>query len=144
MTQKSNPLVRLLEVTIEGRMSSFIMNFFLIPAFILLVLFLPPISIYDRFLSFGYTKFGYAGGSLQNPSDGMEIDFLPEGIKEPVRASLTSVSRSSFLEGSAGNSLVTAAENIPPNLIMRSPFYRIQARGTMPEAVVLTVPLPGE
>jgi hypothetical protein len=144
MTQKTNPLVQLLEVTIEGRMSSFIMNFFLIPAFLAMVLLLPPISIYDRLVSIGYTRIGYEGGSLQNARDGMEVHFLPEGVGQPFRASLSAISRSSFLEGSAGNSLVVAAETIPPNLIMRSPFYRIQWRGSMPEAVLLIVPIPRE
>ena len=81
---------------------------------------------------------------IQSSSEGMEINFLPEGVKQPFRVKLSAISRSSFLEGSAGNSLLTAAETIPPNLILRSPFYRIQARGDLPEAVVLVVPIPRE
>ena len=143
MTQK-NPVVYYIESFIEGSLGSFVVNFFLIPTLFILILFLPPISLGDWILSIGYEEIGINGGSMQDPS-GLEVNFLPEGVKESFRAKLSVVPRSSFLEGTT-SSLITAAESIPPNLIMKSPYYRIQLqwRNTAPDKVLLIVPLPRE
>ncbi|MCL4300388.1 MAG: cellulase family glycosylhydrolase [Anaerolineae bacterium] len=140
---KSNPLVQSFESVLESRVGGVVINFVLIPLLILSALLLPPISLADRLLSIGYESIGRDGGAVQDP-DGTQITFLPEGVKRSFRVKLEQIPRSLFLEGSAGNSLLTAAESIPPNLVMKSPFYRIQVKGTSPEAVVLTVPIPNE
>ncbi len=143
MQQKSNPLVYFIESIVEGSLGSFLITFILIPMLIIMVLLLPPISLADFILNIGYEKIGLQGGSIKEP-DGMEVNFLPEGVKESFRAKLDTVPRSSFLAGSAGNSLLAAAESIPPNLIMKSPYYRVQWRGREPEDVLLVVPIPRE
>jgi spore germination protein YaaH len=140
MKNSPNPLIHLLEMLIEGRFASFLINLILIPMLILIVLLLPPISLADRLMSIGYTRIGSAGGSLSE--QGMEVNFLPEGVIESFHARLDIIPRSDFLEGSAGNSLLTAAESIPPNLIMISPYYRIQTRGKPSDASLLVVPMP--
>ncbi|MBI1880048.1 MAG: hypothetical protein HYR94_17825 [Chloroflexi bacterium] len=140
---KSNPLVQSFESVLESRVGGVVINFVLIPLLILSALLLPPISLADRLFSIGYEGIGRDGGAIQDP-DGTQITFLPEGVKRSFRVKLDAVPRSLFLEGSAGNSLLTAAESIPPNLVMKSPFYRIQVKGTSPEKVVLTVPIPNE
>jgi spore germination protein YaaH len=142
MVQKS-PLTYFIESILEGPAGSFAVNFLLIPVLIALVLLLPPVSLADRLLSIGYTKIGLNGGSLAD-SSGIEVSFLPQGVTESFRAKLDVIPRSAFLEGSAGNRLLTAAESIPPNLIMKSPYYRIQLQwgATAPAEVLLIVPLP--
>lgn len=140
---KSNPLVQSFESVLESRVGGVVINFVLIPLLILSALLLPPISLADRLLSIGYESIGREGGAIQDP-DGTQVTFLPEGVSRSFRVKLEVIPRSLFLEGSAGNSLLTAAESIPPNLVMKSPFYRIQVKGTSPEAVVLTVPIPNE
>ena len=120
-----------------------VVNFILIPLLVLSALLLPPVSLADRVLSIGYESIGRDGGAIQDP-DGTQIAFLQEGVKRSFRVKLTAVPRSLFLEGAAGNSLLTAAESIPPNLIMKSPLYRVQRKGASPEAVVLTIPIPNE
>ncbi len=141
--QNVNPLFQSFELIVESRLGGVVVNFVLIPLLVLSALLLPPISLADRLLSVGYERIGRDGGAIQDP-DGTQITFLPEGISRSFRVKLTAVPRSLFLEGAAGNTLLTAAESIPPNLIMKSPYYRIQRKGTMPEQVVLTVPIPNE
>ena len=140
MKQKTNPLVYFFESFIEGRWSSVLVNFIVIPLLILFVLLLPPISLADRVMSFGYTKINSNGGSLSE--QGVEVNFQPQGVVESFRARLDVIPRSDFLEGSAGRDLIIAAESLPPNLIMKSPYYRIQWRGNPADSVLLRVPLP--
>lgn len=138
-----NPLVHSFELVLESRLGGIVINFVLIPLLVLSAILLPPISLADRVLSIGYDRIGREGGVIQDP-DGTQITFLPEGMKRSVRVKLSAMPRSLFLEGSAGNSLLSAAESIPPNLVMKSPYYRIQHKGGIPEAVVLTIPIPNE
>jgi hypothetical protein len=112
-SNKPNPLVYLLEQIIEGRWSGLFLTLIILPVLALAVLLLPPISIGERLLSLGYTKIERSGGSLTTP-DGMEVNFLPEGLIESFRVKLDAIPRTDFLKGSAGNSLVAAAESIPP------------------------------
>jgi hypothetical protein len=143
MLEKPNPLLYIIESIIEGPLGSFLVNFLLIPALIILVLLLPPVSLADRLLSIGYTRIGPQGGSIQSP-DGIEVNFLPEGVKQSFRAKLDVVPRSSFLTGSPERNLLAAAESIPPNLILKSPFYQIKWRGKSPDAILFVVPIPRE
>jgi len=141
--QSANPLVQSFELMLESRLGGVVINFILIPLLVFSALLLPPVSLADRLLSIGYERIGRDGGAIQDP-DGTQITFLPEGVDRSFRVKLNAVPRSLFLEGAAGNSLLTAAESIPPNLIMKSPFYRIQRKGVTPGAVVLTMPIPNE
>ena len=139
----TNPLIHSFELVLESRLGGIVINFVLIPLLILSAILLPPISLADRMFSIGYERIGRDGGVIEDP-DGTQITFLPEGIKRTVRVKLSAVPRSLFLEGSAGNNLLAAAESIPPNLVMKSPFYRIQHKGGTPEAVFLRIPIPNE
>ncbi|MCB0208428.1 MAG: cellulase family glycosylhydrolase [Anaerolineae bacterium] len=138
---KPNPFVYFLESVVEGKLGGCLVNV-LVLLMVGMVLLLPPISLGDRLMSIGYTRIGVQGGSIEE--QGFEVNFLPEGVTRSFRVSLDVIPRSSFLEGSAGNSLINAAESIPPYLVMRSPYYEINQRGADPEAVLLVVPLPGE
>jgi spore germination protein YaaH len=140
---RSNPLIQSFELILESRLGGVVINFVLIPVLVLSALLLPPVSLADRLLSIGYDSIGRDGGAIQDP-DGTQITFLPEGVSRKFRIKLNAIPRSLFLEGAAGNSLLTAAESIPPNLIMKSPFYQVQRKGTSPEKVMLTIPIPNE
>jgi len=106
-------------------------------------LFLPPLSLVDRVQSIGYQRIGEAGGAIQDP-DGTRLTFFPEGVSGTFRVKLTAIPRSTFLDGNAERDLVEAAESLPPNLILKSPYYQIQHTGSMPEAVNITIPIPNE
>jgi hypothetical protein len=139
-TNKPNPLVYLLEQIIEGRWSGLFLTIVIIPVLVLAVLLLPPISLGSRLMTIGYTRIDSRGGSLT--TGGMEINFLPQGVIQSFRVKLDAIPRTDFLKGSAGNSLVAAAEAIPPNLILKSPYYRIQWQGSPATTTLLVVPLP--
>ncbi len=112
----------------------------LVLALIVAALLLPPLSLLSR-LDRSYIDVGLEGNTLRDP-DGAQLTFLPEGVKKPFRVKLTAVPRNLFLGGSVEESLLTAASSIPPNLVMKSPFYEIGQRGTSPELVEITIPLP--
>ena len=139
MSSRSNPF----ELILESRFGGVVINFILIPLLILSALLLPPISLADRLLSIGYESIGRDGGAVQDP-DGTQITFPEEGIDRSFRVKLSAVPRSLFLEGSAGDNLLAAAESIPPNLIMKSPYYQIQVKGSSPEQANLKIPIPNE
>ncbi|MBN1995015.1 MAG: cellulase family glycosylhydrolase [Anaerolineae bacterium] len=142
-SSNTNPLMYMFETVLESRLGGVVINFLLIPLLILSALLLPPVSLADRLLSIGYERIGRDGGAIQDP-DGTQITFLPEGVKRSFRVKLSAIPRSLFLEGAAGNSLLTAAESIPPNLIVKSPYYSVQRKGAMPEKIVLKIPIPNE
>ncbi|RME97501.1 MAG: hypothetical protein D6768_19505, partial [Chloroflexi bacterium] len=131
------------ELIFESRMGGIVINFVLIPLLILSAMLLPPISLADRVLSIGYESIDSDGGAIQDP-DGAQVTFLPEGIERSFKAKLSTVPRSLFLEGAAGSELLAAAESIPPNLVMKSPLYSVQIKGTEPTKVVLKIPIPNE
>jgi spore germination protein YaaH len=115
----------------------------LIIVLIVASLLLPPISLGEILLSFGYTTIPTEEGGAAVAEDGTQVTILPEGINGRTKIKLTPISRSEFLEGSAGNALLQAAENIPQWLIMKSPYYELQFRGQEPPTqVVIRVPLP--
>ncbi|RME70196.1 MAG: hypothetical protein D6784_17100 [Chloroflexi bacterium] len=145
MTSNSekNPFIQAVEFVLESRLGGVVINFVLIPLLVLSALLLPPISLADRLLSIGYSSIGTDGGAIRDP-DGMQVTFLPEGVSRSFRVKLTAIPRSQFLEGAAGEALIPAAESIPPNLIMKSPYYRIQRKGTAPTKVMLSIPIPNE
>jgi spore germination protein YaaH len=143
MSSNSNSLTNPFELVLESRIGGIVINFVLIPLLILSALLLPPISLADRLLSVGYERIGRDGGAIRDP-DGTQLTFPAEGVRRTFRVKLDVVPRSLFLEGSASSNLLAAAESIPPNLIMKSPFYRIQVKGTPPEEVVLKIPIPNE
>lgn len=106
------------------------------------VLLLPPVSLLTR-LDPDYVSIGESGGDVRDP-DGLLLTLPREGIAGPVRVKLSSVPRSLFLEGETETRLQAAAGSIPPNLVIKSPFYRIQYHGPMPREVVFNVPIPNE
>ncbi|MBN1217488.1 MAG: cellulase family glycosylhydrolase [Anaerolineae bacterium] len=141
---KSNPLIRLFELVFDSRPGKFINSFLLLPVLVLTVLVLPPFAIPDRLLSIGYTRIDHDDGGMVEDLDGASVTFLPEAMDRSIRVKLTAIPRQLFLEGTAGNSLLAAVQNIPPHLIVKSPYYRILHKGTMPEKVIVRVPIPNE
>ncbi len=114
----------------------------LLVVILVILLLLPPFSLLSR-LDRSYVSVGLAGNTLRDP-DGTQLIFLPEGVVEPFRVKLTLAPRNLFLEGSIDPNLLNAASTIPANLVMKSPFYRIERRGLAPKLVTLNIPIPNE
>jgi spore germination protein YaaH len=127
----------------KGWAGGVIVNSVLVVAIVLSVLWLPPISLGRRFADGGYTVLGEGVWSAVDP-DGTQFTVLPDGLAGSVKAKLSSVPRSSLLDGTAGEDLLAAAESIPSNLDIKSPFYRLSLRGEPPTAALLTIPIPND
>jgi spore germination protein YaaH len=136
----SSPFESAVESTVGG-----LVIYGLIVVLLVAIILLPPISAAERILSYGYAKIPTQDGGFVSTDDGAQLMILPEGIQSKTKVKLTAIPRSSFLEGSAGNTLLEAAENIPLWLIVKGPYYRIQFRGQEPPTqVVVRIPMPGD
>ncbi|MDM8521616.1 glycosyl hydrolase family 18 protein [Anaerolineales bacterium HSG6] len=141
---KKNPFSQLFEWVFESRVGGVVINLILLPILCMCALLLPPISLPYRIMAYDYDQIGRGGGSISDP-DGTQVTFLPEGIERSFQVKMNAIPRSIFLEGSASDgSLLKAAESIPPNLVMKSPFYNIDLWGDMPTDLIVTVPIPNE
>ena len=129
--------------TLEGKRSARIINFVLIPILLIAVLLLPPISLIQRVSDLGTTRITEAGGAIADP-DGTQVMFLPGTVQRPFRATVGSIPRVSFLEGSAGKDLLAAAKAIPPYLIAKSPFYQLTLRGEGTGQSTWVMPIPND
>jgi spore germination protein YaaH len=142
--QVSRHRLRSLESAVETTIAGLII-YGLIVVLLVAGLFLPPISLGERLLAWDYTRVTPQEGAVITLEDGAQLSILPEGVSSRSRVKFSIVPRSNFLEGSAGADLLTGAENIPPWLVMKSPFYRIQFKGQEPPSrLVVSVPLPGD
>ena len=128
---------------LESKRSGRIINFVVIPVLLIAALLLPPISITERLGGLGTTRITEAGGTIADP-DGTQVVFLPGAVNRPFQASLSSVPRTTFLAGSAGQDLLQAAKSIPPTLVAKSPFYQLKLRGEVPPQSKWTMPIPND
>jgi len=143
MDNNSVPASHRLASFLESKWGGRILNFLIIPALLIASLLLPPISVGQRLLEAGYVEIPETGGAVLDP-DGTQITIPPEGVTGPLKIRLTAIPRVTFLEGSAGKALLAAASGLPNHLIMKSPFYRIEAHGSLPDQVIITLPIPND
>jgi spore germination protein YaaH len=127
----------------KGQLSGIIVNLVLAIAIALSVLWLPPISLTKRLAEGGYTVLGEGILSVADP-DGTQFTVLPEGLAGSLKARLTSIPRLDFLDGTAGEDLLPAAESVPTFLEVKSPLYRLTLKGEQPTAALLTIPVPND
>jgi len=141
MNEEKSPFIKALEILLEGERTGQLINFVLIPVLLILTALLPPISLVDRALAAGFTTIALTGGSLVDP-DGTQLTILPQGLSQRIRVRLTSLPRPDFLAGETEEK--DAMELMPPYLDMKSPLYLLEVRGLMPEASLLTIPIPND
>ena len=122
---------------------AWLLTFVVLPVLVLLVLFLPPVSLMDRLQSVTSTRISAAGGAITD-ADGTVVNFPPEGLQSSISASITSAPRPEFIEGQAGKAAYEAARNLPDYLIPKSPYYEVELKGTEPTQSVLSVPIPND
>jgi uncharacterized protein YraI len=127
---------------IEGPLG-WLITLLVIPALIVVVLLLPPVNLLDRLQIFTYTRIGVNGGAVVDP-DGATVSFPAEGIQSTFLADIQSIPRSDFLAGQVSQSLYEAAQQLPEYLQAKSPFYQVDVRGSSPDEVILTIPIPNE
>ncbi len=137
----STAFLSTLEAVLEAKWGGRIMAFVVIPTLLIASLLLPPIGLAERVLSAGHTAFGQAGGSLLDP-DGTQLTVPPGAVSDSVQIQFRSIPRIDFLEGKSGDRAM--AEAIPANLEMKSPLYILSARGEIPEAIRISIPVPND
>lgn len=125
---------------VEGP-AAWLITFLLIPALLVAALLLPPIRLLSRLQAFTYTRIPATGGAVSDP-DGTMVVFPDEGVERGFFASVTSVPRADFLQGTAGKELLTAAEALPKNLVPKSPLYEVNTATGEPSLTTLQIPVP--
>ena len=143
MTERANSTASALRNLLEGKTGGWILNVVIV-VLVIAGLLLPPVSAQERVFEAGYKSIDRDDGGSVVDSDGMQVTVLAEGLEKDVKLKLESVPRASFLEGSAGKNLKSAAESLPSTLHVRSPIYEIGLKGPMPSDVVLTMPIPND
>ena len=128
---------------VDSKRSKYVVGFVVIPLLIIAVLLLPPISAATRIADLGTSPISEAGGTIADP-DGTQVVFMPGTVASPFRATVSSVPRVSFLEGSAGKDLLEAAKSIPPALVAKSPFYALKLHGEAPAQSTWIMPIPND
>ena len=126
-----------------GRAGALVVNLVLILAIVLSVLWLPPISLGKRLTEGDYLTLGEVAWSVADP-DGTQFTVLPEGLRGTLKAKISAVPQTDFVQGTAGEDLIAAAESTPSFLDIKSPVYRLALRGEMPTAALLTIPIPND
>ncbi len=128
---------------LEGPQSGRLITWVLIPLLVIAALLLPPISAVQKIADLGTSRIPRTGGAIADP-DGTQVIFYEGTIAEPIRASLSSIPRTTFMEGSAGRDLKAAAQNIPTQLLAKSPFYQLKLRGETPTQSTWVLPIPND
>ncbi len=123
--------------------AAWLVTFLVIPALIVAVLLLPPVSLLDRLQTFTYTRIGVNGGAITDP-DGTVVNFPAEGVISGFQAQIKATPRTDFVEGQAGNAMYEAAQQMPENLVAKSPIYHVDVRGRAPVQAVVTIPIPND
>ncbi|HIC90395.1 MAG TPA: hypothetical protein EYP04_13470, partial [Anaerolineae bacterium] len=143
-TTPPEPILPGLTRLLEGKVSSRIINFILIPALLILCLALPPISLFERVSSIGTELITLEHRAVVDP-DGTQVTFSVQGLEtDNARARLYSIPRELFIAGDAGKKWLPAAEALPNYLIPKSPLYVLEVKHGHPEGATLTVPIPND
>ncbi len=128
---------------LEGPQSGRLITWVLIPLLVIAALLLPPISAVQKIADLGTSRIPQTGGAIADP-DGTQVIFYEGTIAEPIRASLSSIPRTTFMEGSVGRDLKAAAQTIPTQLLAKSPFYQLKLRGETPTQSTWVLPIPND
>lgn len=101
---------------------------------------LPPISAGARFFYWDYPVIGKTGGALTT-EDGVQL-LIPAGaLTNNLRLKMTSLKPLDVVSGQGDKEVQSAVESLPSGLILHSPLYRFQLRGSSPAESILSIPV---
>jgi hypothetical protein len=141
--QNSSSFLNSIGRVLESPKTSKIFNFVIIPILILMILLLPPINLLGRVQSMGYDTITPEMGQVTDP-DGTTVVFPADGLTGKAHAKLESIPREMFERGEVSDDLVKALEQLPSELLPRSPIYNLDIRGSVPTHTVATIPIPND
>ena len=104
------------------------------------MLFLPPVSLANRFLYSDYEIIG-PGNQVLYANNGAQLTFMPSPDRF-IWVKLDVVPGDGFKPDILDKDLSAAAQNLPSFLATKGPVYRINCVGSVPGAVALTLPIP--
>ncbi|MCI0477409.1 MAG: glycosyl hydrolase family 18 protein [Anaerolineales bacterium] len=136
-TRLNNPLLRALDNLLEGQVTSWAINLFIIPFLVLLAIALPPLALPQRILSAGYSGIAANTGGSVSIADGAQFSVPPGALKSGASIRLTSQPPAAFLKTSL-------AKDLPPTLEVKSPLYQPSLQGQPPTQAVLSLPIPDD
>jgi spore germination protein YaaH len=134
-TRLNNPLLRALDNVLEGTITSWIINLFVIPFLVLLAIVLPPLALPQRVLSAGYTGIAANTGGSVSLNDGTQFSVPPGALKSGASIRLTAQPAAAFLKSAL-------AKDLPRTLEVVSPLYQPSLQGQPPAQAVLSIPIP--
>ncbi len=134
-TRLNNPLLRALDNVLEGPVTSWIINLFIIPFLVLLAIVLPPLALPQRVLSAGYTGIAANTGGSVSLNDGTQFSVPPGALKSGASIRLTAQPAAAFLKSAL-------AKDLPRTLEVVSPLYQPSLQGQPPAQAVLSIPIP--
>ncbi len=127
----------------QSRTLNIILSVLILLALIAAVL-LPPISALERIRYRGYVDITPTRGDVRDP-DGTQVTFPDASLTGPLKARLTSIPMQDFVAGNTSPDLQEAAKATEAvGLIPKSPFYILDIKGSMPEAVYISIPIPND
>ena len=134
-TRLNNPLLRALDNVLEGPVTSWIINLFIIPFLVLLAIVLPPLALPQRVLLAGYTGIAANTGGSVLLNDGAQFSVPPGALKSGASIRLTAQPAAAFLKSAL-------AKDLPRTLEVVSPLYQPSLQGQPPAQAVLSIPIP--
>ncbi len=133
----TRPIIRALDALLEGRTGSWIINLFIIPAMILLVLVLPPLSLPQRVLSAGYTGVTPKTGGSVSLDDGTYFTIPAGALRSDAAIRLDAIKLDAFAKN-------PAAPALPPTLAVKGAAYAPSLQGALPSLAILSIPIPDD
>ncbi len=147
LSQEQSPLFDAgrAKTTLRGDRNAQMVNLVLIPVLVIAAFLLPPISLTERVADIGFTAIGGEVWSVED-FDGTQLSVVKNSLVESLKLKLSCVPRLNFLDGSAGKKLIPAAEvlSTSPDLVVKSPLYRVQSRGEATAAATMRIPIPND
>ena len=129
-----------LKAVVESKWGSRLIFFGLIPALFILSLLLPPISLWQRVAYGDYSIISRVGGVVED-AYGAQLMVPGGALQNKIRLRFTSVGSHKLFSGLQGTAAASAAESIPPDLEMVSPFYRVDKVGNGEPSATLSLPI---
>lgn len=109
---------------------------------VLIGLFLPPISLYDRLFGLAYAPLPTAGDSIVSQDSGLRL--VAASDSDSFGARLSTVGLRDFVaaDGSEAEWIPAVRAEIPFYLALQSPVYTLDTNGALPEEMVISLSIP--
>lgn len=118
-------------------------SLFVAMVLVMVGLFLPPLSLYDRLFSENFNTFSIENQTVALGSE-FSVGVMGENIGKNFGVQVSSVSLNDFetANATAGDWIPSARSSLPFYLALQSPVYTVEATGTEPSELMFSLNLP--